>query len=110
MTLESKILAGICLAVIGAILGLIGKIVWDYFARLREPTNEEVRELTRLEGRINAIERQSNQLEITVAKKVDNAVWLERSAKLESFSKLHHDEISAVRSELAEIRKILKGG
>lgn len=96
-----------CWLVVILVGGVVVKAIWQFIIDLKKPSNDEVRDATRLESRLNELEHRQNRLELAIDKKVDNAVWLERSAKLEGFSKQHNVELTAVRKELNEVRALL---
>lgn len=92
---------------LGAVIGLVGKVVWAYIQKLREPSIAEVKEIGRLGERLSLLEQQQITIEKMVNNKVDSTVWLERSAKLEGFSKQHNTELAEVRKELRLLREAI---
>jgi len=89
--------------------GIAIKMVCEYIKDLKKPSNDEVRDVVKLEGKMNELEGRQNRIESLIDKKVDNAVWLERSSKIESFSRQHNTELTAVRQELNKLNNIIAG-
>ena len=81
---------------------LVGKMLWEFVQSLKKPSNEEVKEITQLEGRVAALEEK-------IQKKVDNNQWEERSAKFDAFLVTINKELGSLNQEIKELRKDLKG-
>lgn len=80
---------------------ILARVVWEFIQQLRNPSNEEVRKMTEIEGRVKA-------LEDTIKEKVDQKQWEERSAKFDAFLDTINAELGSLKQEIKELREDLK--